>query len=120
MKGGDGTKRNRLLILVLGFLIISGTFLMGCTSEDDDDPDDENGGNGNTTKENVKPRVKEATKQFRADDPLKAASSIIEGLSLLRELRISLTNENLDNDAGDALYRYLSRKITDFEEVSTQ
>lgn len=70
--------------------------------------------------EAVKAKAEAAIEQYRADDPMQASTSLLEGLSLLRELRASLAEEGLDDEARQALDVYLERKITDFEEVTAQ
>jgi hypothetical protein len=65
----------------------------------------------------VNSKTEAALAQFQADDPTKAAGSLLEGLSLLRELRAGLIDEGLDDEARQALDLYLAHKIVDFEVV---
>lgn len=71
------------------------------------------------TLEEVKAKASEALRRFRADDPLEASESLLEGISLLRELRKSLAQEDF-SEAGQAIDLYLARKIVDFEQVTAR
>ena len=99
-------------------------------------------GNGSTSLraklETIKAKAETALEQYRADDPMQASTSLLEGLSLLRDLRASLVEDDLASEArqalrqgpwycvpgtkcsGQALDIYLARKITDFEEIAAQ
>jgi LmbE family N-acetylglucosaminyl deacetylase len=68
----------------------------------------------------IKVKAETAFGQFRTEDAGQAADSLLEALSLLREVRGSLADEELDNDARQAFDMYLERKLNDFEEVAAQ
>ncbi len=68
----------------------------------------------------IKAQANEALRRFRADDPLEAATLLLESLSALRETGANLAEENLNGKARQALALYLARKIVDFEEVAAQ
>jgi LmbE family N-acetylglucosaminyl deacetylase len=70
--------------------------------------------------EAIKAKAEAAMAQFRADDATHAGTSLLDGVSLLRELRVTVAYENLDGEAQQALSTYLGRKQHDFEEAAAQ
>jgi LmbE family N-acetylglucosaminyl deacetylase len=70
--------------------------------------------------EEIKDRTREALRDFRADDPIEASTSLLEGLSLLRETSARLEKADLDNETKQAFGWYLARKIKDFEKVTAR
>jgi len=70
--------------------------------------------------ETVKNEATTALNRYRAEDASLAMEPLLEGLSVLREVRASLTNEPLGGGEHQALALYLERKVVDFEEVIVQ
>jgi LmbE family N-acetylglucosaminyl deacetylase len=68
----------------------------------------------------VKARAGEAVEKFRRDDPLGAATSVLEGRCALRRVRDDLSRENLPAQTRRALDVYLARKLADFEELAAR
>lgn len=66
----------------------------------------------------VKAKASEALERFRAADPLKASSPLLEGLTMLRELRAEVEKESFSAHVKLALDSYLARKASDFEAVA--
>lgn len=70
--------------------------------------------------ERIKAHVQQAVSEFRADNPISVSKPLLEGLSMLRQLRTGLGNKSLEVTAQKAIALYLDRKIKDFEEVTAQ
>jgi LmbE family N-acetylglucosaminyl deacetylase len=70
--------------------------------------------------ERIKKKMTEALNQYRADDPMKASSCLLEALSMSREICEAMAREGLHNEAAQAVYSYLSRKTADLEEVTAE
>ncbi len=68
----------------------------------------------------VKGRAAAAIAQFRADDATQAGTLLLEGVTLLRDLRSGLSRLNLDGPGRTALSSYLERKQDDFENTAAQ
>jgi hypothetical protein len=68
----------------------------------------------------IKARAEAGVARFRVDDTMEAATSLLEGISVLRKLWESLPSEDLDDRARQALDLYLKRKLVDFEDVTAQ
>jgi len=67
--------------------------------------------------ERIKAKMTEALNRYRADDPMKASSSLLEALSMFRETYEAMAKEGLNNEASRAIGSYLFRKMADLEEV---
>ena len=67
--------------------------------------------------EEIKIKTQEALNTFRADDPIKTSAPLLKALALLRDTHKGLSGLDLDENAKQGLNRYLSRKISHFEEV---
>lgn len=65
--------------------------------------------------ERIAQKAAEALCSYRVEDPQKAVLSLLEGLDCLRELCSDLKREEMDGTAREALDRYLSRKLVNFE-----
>jgi len=68
----------------------------------------------------IKDFAKEALNKYQAGDPFKASDPLLEGLSLLEEIRASLEKEDLDDTKRQAIDMYLARKCDDFEIATAQ
>jgi len=67
--------------------------------------------------EQIKNRTRDALRNLRADDPIEASTSLLEGLSLLRGKPAELEKAGLDSESKHAIDSYLARKLGDFEKV---
>jgi len=61
--------------------------------------------------------TEKALGDFRAKDPRKAATSLLDALSSIRETRAGLSGSDLNSEDRESVNLYLTRKIADFEEV---
>ena len=68
----------------------------------------------------VTDRAGAALVRFRAEEPTQADAPLLEGVSLLRELLVGLSGEDLPQGARQALDLYLERKLADFEATAAQ
>ncbi|MBN1454636.1 MAG: cyclic nucleotide-binding domain-containing protein, partial [Methanomicrobia archaeon] len=57
---------------------------------------------------------------YRVENPVDTAKKILEGLALLKALRVNLSGEDLEPLAEKAIGVYLTHKIADFEEVAAR
>ena len=80
------------------------------------------GGSENIRKslDKIKQYADKAYRTFRMDDPDEAATDVLEGLSLLRQLVETIAEEDLELLARQNLAAFLKRKINNFEEVAAQ
>ncbi|HDS45516.1 MAG TPA: cyclic nucleotide-binding domain-containing protein [Methanomicrobia archaeon] len=70
--------------------------------------------------EQIKTRCAEALQCFRVESPVDAGKKILEGLALLKALRVNLAGADLESRAEQAISVYLTRKIADFEAVAAR
>ena len=70
--------------------------------------------------EPIKRSAEKAFELFRLEDPVQAGEAVLEGLSLLRELRAHLADGEMEAVAYRGLDAYLDRKVHDFESVAAQ
>ncbi len=68
----------------------------------------------------IKQSAEKAFELFRVEDPLQAGEAVMEGLSLLRELRAQLEDKEMEAGASKSMDDYLSRKVGNFESVAAQ
>ncbi len=73
-----------------------------------------------TSLEHIKQSAEKAFELYRIENPLQAGEAVMEGLSLLRELRAHLEDEEIEAEAYRSLDAYLARKVNDFESVAAQ
>jgi len=73
-----------------------------------------------TLLEQIKRSAEKAFELFRVENPLQAGEAVMEGLSLLRELRAHLADGEMEAEAYPSLDGYLARKVNDFESVAAQ
>ncbi|MCK4901500.1 MAG: hypothetical protein KAS38_22145, partial [Anaerolineales bacterium] len=70
--------------------------------------------------EEIKLYADKAYHSFRMDDPDEAATAVLDGLSVLRQLHEAIAEEDFKPLSMHNLDSYLKRKINDFEEVAAR
>jgi LmbE family N-acetylglucosaminyl deacetylase len=70
--------------------------------------------------ERIKTKMAEALVRYRAEDPMKTSSSLLEALSIFRETCEAMRKEGPNNHAAQALGSYLFRKMAGLQEVISE